>query len=201
MNKLNKILLAFVICASFAPLAARADDQPAAAAPAAAPAQAAPAPAAPVQKLLSQNFGDWVYRCLATAQPGKPVTAICSVQQQLSISKDGHLTPLLTITVLKTTGKSHEMNIVAPLGVALKPGIDLSLDKQKPVLATYSFCNYNGCYVVNQPASSLLKDLHSAKQGHAKITLMTGKALVIDFSLKGLPAAIAALDSNVAPRG
>ncbi len=212
MKKLSKALAAAIILAALLPLQAFAADQPAAAAAPAGPATAtpsvaaqaaapAPGPAAPAQKLLSQNFGDWVYRCLATAEAGKAVTAICSVQQQLAINKDGHTTPLLTLTFLKSNPKGHVINVLAPLGVALKPGLELSLDTQKPVQAAYSFCNSNGCYVVNQTASALTKDVHAAKQGHAKITLMNGKSVVIDFSLKGLPAALAALDSNLAPHG
>jgi invasion protein IalB len=174
---------------------------PAVASPAPTPAAPATAsPAAPVQKLYAQTYGDWTYRCLAAAAAGQPVTTNCFVQQQLVFSNNGHTSPLLTVTFLKAVPKGHSMNIVAPLGVALRAGVEMSVDSGKPTETTYSFCNNNGCAVIDAPAFAITRDIHNAKTGHAKIGLMNGKPLTINFSLKGLAQALAALDSGVMPK-
>jgi invasion protein IalB len=197
MNFLRNSLFVSCVLAGLAPLSALAADQPnAPTPPAAAPAQ----PAAPVPKLFAQVYGDWVYRCLSSPADAKAAQMVCSVQQQLVLKKDGHVTQLLTVTFVKDDTKGHDMNILAPLGVALKPGVQLSVDSQKPMAATYSFCNENGCFVIGEPAAHFTKDIHSNQaKGHAKIGLMNGKLITIDFSLKGLMPALAALDSGVPP--
>jgi invasion protein IalB len=182
---------------AMAPAAARAAT-PTQTAPASTPSKA-PAPA-PVQKLFVQNFGDWSYRCLATASPGQPVATTCFVQQQLVISNNGHTSPLLTVTFFKGSTKGHTMNILTPLGVALRAGVEMSVDNGKSASSSYSFCNSNGCVVLGAPAYAITKDVRTAKTGHAKIGLMNDKPLTINFSLKGLSQALAALDSGVMPR-
>ena len=188
----------FVSCAlvGSAPLCALAADQPAAPNP---PAVATPA--APVQKLYVQPYGDWVYRCLSTTPADQPTHTICSVQQQLVLKQNGHITQLLTVTFVRNDARGHDVNILAPLGVALKPGVELSVNSLKPLEAAYSFCNENGCFVIDQPAARFTKDVHSNEaKGHAKIGLMNGKLITIDFSLKGLMPALAALDSGIPPK-
>ncbi|MDE8349776.1 MAG: invasion associated locus B family protein [Acidocella sp.] len=201
MNFLRNSVFVSCILASLAPLSALAADQPNAPTPPAAPPAAPPAqPVAVAPKLFAQVYGDWVYRCLSNAAEGQPATMVCSVQQQLVLKKDGHVTQLLTVTFVKGDTKGHDVNILAPLGVALKPGVELSVNTSKPVAAAYSFCNENGCFVINQPAAHFTKDIHSNQaKGHAKIGLMNGKLITIDFSLKGLVPALAALDSGVPP--
>ncbi len=196
MTQYRKILLVVCALVGFAPLRAIAADQPTAPNP-----PAAAAPAAPVQKLYAQTYGDWVYRCLSTTPAGQPTHIICSVQQHLVLKQNGHVTQLLTVTFVRNDAKGHDVNILAPLGVALKPGVELSVDSLKPLDAAYSFCNENGCFVIDQPAARFTKDVHSnLSKGHAKIGLMNGKLITIDFSLKGLIPALAALDSGVPPR-
>lgn len=157
------------------------------------------AAAAPVQKLFGQAYGDWTYRCLATAVPGHPVATSCFVQQQLVLNNNGHASPLLTVTFFKAA-KGHSMNIVTPLGVALRAGVEMSVDNEKPVSSSYSFCNATGCAVLDAPAYAITKDVRSAKIGHAKIGLMNNKPLTINFSLKGLSQALGALDSGNIPK-
>jgi invasion protein IalB len=201
MIQYRKLCFASCIVAGLAPLSAIAADQPTAPTPASTAAAPAPASAAPAQKLFAQAYGDWVYRCLSTTPAGQPTHTICSVQQQLVLNQNGHVTQLLTVTFVRNDAKGHDVNILAPLGVALKPGVELSVDSLKPLDAAYSFCNENGCFVIDQPAARFTKDVHSNQaKGHAKIGLMNGKLITIDFSLKGLMPALAALDSGVPPK-
>jgi len=154
----------------------------------------------PAQKLYAQTFGDWSYRCLANAVPGKPQVTSCFVQQQLVLSNNGHINPLLTLTLFKGATKGLTMNIITPLGVALRAGVEISVDSEKPASSSYSFCNSNGCVVLGAPAFPLTKDARTGKVGHAKIGLMNDKPLTINFSLKGLTQALAALDSGTLPK-
>jgi len=158
-----------------------------------------PAPE-PAQKLYAQTFGDWSYRCLETVVPGKPETTSCFVQQQLVLSNNGHINPLLTLTLFKGAAKGLTMNIITPLGVALRAGVEISVDNDKPASSSYSFCNGNGCVVLGASAFPLSKDARTGKVGHAKIGLMNDKPLTINFSLKGLMQALTALDSGSLPK-
>jgi hypothetical protein len=53
---------------------------------------------------------------------------------------------------------------------------------------------------MDAPAYAVTKDVRTAKTGHAKIGLLNNKPLTINFSLKGLSQALAALDSGAIPK-
>ncbi len=157
----------------------------------------------PQPKLYAKVYGDWIYRCAvvpgAQAKSGVAQQS-CAVAQNMVLNANGHVLPLMTLAFGKAPGHLHVLNIVAPLDVLLAPGAAISVDADKPVIDPYKFCNNVGCWSVDQPADLWLDQARAGKLGHAKIILVNGRSVTINFSLSGIGPAITALDSGVPPK-
>jgi invasion protein IalB len=156
--------------------------------------------AAPAPKLFAQVYGNWVYRCAVPSQPTANGHASCEVVQPMVFNQGNKSIPLMTLAFTHGANGTHVMNLVAPLGVLLAPGIAVSVDQEQPVLAAYAFCDAAGCWSVDQPAATLLDQMRRGTQGHAKFVLLTGRTVTVNFSLSGLTSAATALDSGVPPK-
>jgi len=163
---------------------------------------AAPTSPVPAPKVYAQVYGDWIYRCISVPQSGQigqPGQIGCEAVQQMVLNQNGKSIPLMTLAFLRGPNQADVMNIVAPLGVLLQPGIALSVGAGKPILASYAFCTGSGCWSIDQPANGLIKEFHGGQQGHARIALLNGHTVTINFSLSGAGQALAALDSGIPP--
>jgi invasion protein IalB len=154
----------------------------------------------PKPTLTSQLFGDWVYRCQPATEEGKPARSICEVAQEMVVRKDDKPLPVLTMAFSHgTDGKSSVINVLAPLGVLLKPGLAVAADSGKPIAFEFSHCDARGCWVSAQKADAAIAALKAGKAGHARMVMVNGHNLTIDFSLSGLVPALAAFDSGKPP--
>jgi len=162
------------------------------------PVQAADSPAAP--KVASQAFSSWLYRCQEVAAPAKTNQA-CEIVQEMVVQKDDKSIPVLTMAFARAEAgaKSHVVTILAPLGVQLKPGLQISADDGKPVTFDFQYCDQRGCWIAGEKGDALLAMLKQGKTGAAKMTLVNGRNLTINFSLAGLGMGVAALDSGKTP--
>lgn len=162
---------------------------------------ALPAPSAPLtQKVFAKAYGDWVYRCVQEAPPGKAPLTHCAVMQQIVLNRNGQAVPLITLAVTKVGGQhGYVLNAVAPLGISLPPGVLFWSDKNAPVSVVLDFCQANGCVALNKPASGLAAEFKTGKQGSAQLVLADGRTVKINFSLDGFAAGLAAFDTGALP--
>jgi len=170
-----------------------------AAAPASAPvAVAVPAPEGP--RTTSQSFGSWVYRCEDQMVDGKPAHSACALSQDVVVQQDGKSEVVMKIGVTPgADASSHALTAVVPLGVRLKPGFGLAIDDGTAQPMAYDYCGPRGCWVAGASVDALLPGLKAGKTGRAKIVMMNGRDIVIEFPLAGFATGLAALDANRAP--
>jgi invasion protein IalB len=145
MNWLDRRFGAFVVAAGVAlgaNAAAAQTAKPAPAAPAAPAAAAAPAqPQGPVKLDLVGMQPQWTKLCGKDQGTGKEV---CLVTRDFGQSSDR--SPSLAFALYSMAGDDkHFLRMILPLGMLLKPGFRLIIDKGEPIEGRYSFCMPNGC--------------------------------------------------------
>ena len=166
---------------------------------AACPAMAADAqqaaPAKPAVKLYAKTFGSWVYRCNDAGQQ-----AVCQVEQEMGVSRDGHMVPIAMVAFSKPVGQDHyDISAVVPLGILLSAGVRFSADQREAVEKSVDFCERDGCVVLPQAAENLTSTFRSGKTGHLTFKFISGHPFTINFSLAGFNDAMKAFESGKLP--
>lgn len=171
--------------------------------PALAATQETAAPAAstsPAPKVFAKAYGSWVYRCEQVTLSGNAPMTQCVVMQQMVLNQNGHALPLVTLALAKMIGQTgYILNTEVPLGILLAPGVAFWSDDNSPVTVALDFCQANGCVALHKPAEGLDAEFKTGKQGHAKMVLVNGRIVTINFSLNGFGAALAALNAGTLP--
>lgn len=154
-------------------------------------AQEAPdagAPDAPQSAPVTQQFQDWIVRC--TGPDGDPARACEMVQQRLN--GDGR--PVLTTAVGKVPDNSNPgMVMILPLGIALPPGVRLSIDGGAELPVRVERCEPRGCVVELLLEPDLLARLKSGREARALVHVYRENGLQrvgLPVSLLGFTAAL-----------
>jgi invasion protein IalB len=137
MSWLDRRLGALVLAAGVALGASAAAAQTPKAAPGAPPAQ----PQGPVKLDLIGLQPQWTKLCGKDQASGKEV---CLVTRDFGQSSER--SPSLAFALYSMAGdEKHFLRMILPLGMLLKPGFRLIIDKGEPIEGRYSFCMPNGC--------------------------------------------------------
>jgi len=175
-------------------LAQNAPAKPAAPAPApapapAAPGQAAPAPAAqsaPPSKVdLVSPEPQWAKFCAKEQTTGKDA---CATMRDFSVSADQP--PVVSLNVFELQGEEKRKLrlMIAPIGLMIRPGFRVVIDKSEPLDGKYELCTQNACASeVEMPAAAL----SSMKKGQNLALIVrvpggdpTGRELTFNIPLK-----------------
>lgn len=160
----------------------------------------APAPAPEGPRMTSQSFGSWVYRCQEKMVDGKAAQSECELSQDVVVQQDGKAQTVMKIGIgAGPEGNGHNFTVVVPLGVRLKPGFGLAVDDGTAQPMAYDYCGPRGCWVAGAPIDALLPGLKAGKTGRAKLVMLNGREVVIEFPLAGFASGLAALDASRAP--
>lgn len=161
-----------------------------------------PAPQARVQK-----FDDWYYRCIdGKAIDGAPTTH-CEVAQIATVKQGDQGVNILTLAIAKTTDapvapnkkgtkqQAGELVLTAlvPLNMYLPAGLSIDAADKRLAQLAYRNCNQAGCWSQQKLDDKMVSALSKAADGTGHIEMMNGQKVNIKFSLKGLPAALDAL--------
>ena len=160
-----------------------------------------PAPQARVQK-----FDDWYYRCIdGKAADGSSATH-CEVAQIATVKQGEQDVNVLTLAIAKadapaapkqksTKQPASELVLTAlvPLNMYLPAGLGIDAADKPVVQLSYRNCNQAGCWSQQKLDTKMVAVLTKATDGTGRVQMMNGQKVNIKFSLKGLPAALDAL--------
>ncbi|WP_225867921.1 invasion associated locus B family protein [Bartonella apihabitans] len=161
-------------------------------------ADAAQAPEPTVQK-----FDDWFYRCVEvpTGEADK-TTKQCEVAQIQQVMQGDQPVTVLSIAIALTAPEKAGakpdllMTSVAPLNVNLPAGISYSINGKDALKVEYRNCNQAGCWAQQKLDAKSLAVLKKGSEGEGHFRLVDGRNVNIKFSLKGLTAALDALEKG-----
>jgi invasion protein IalB len=140
-----------------------------------APAAGAPsAPQGPVKVELTPIQPQWTKVCGKNPESGKEV---CYTTRDFGQSADQ--TPTLAIAVYQMTNEDRRIaRIFLPLGLLLRPGFRLVIDKGEPIDGKFSICFANGCIAEADLNGKSIADLKKSQvtsiivrnQGNVEVT-------------------------------
>lgn len=150
-----------------------------------------------------KQFGDWFYRCIdvATGEAAKSVKQ-CEVAQIQQVQQGEQTITVLSVGIAMTAPEKKGgkpgliMTSVAPLNVFLPEGLRYSIGGKDVIKTVYNNCNQAGCWARQVLDSKMLDQLKEGNEGEGHFRLADGRNVNIKFSLKGLSAALAALEKG-----
>lgn len=140
-------------------------------------------------KSETQKFEDWTLRC-RPASDTLPRT--CRLHQQVVATDSGK--PVLQF-VVGQFGPEKVLGAVifVPIGVRLPPGLGIQVDDRQLHVFTYEICDPKTCQARAVLEGKLLKDLKAGLVGKVKFQTAAGQEISVPISLKGMTAALRAL--------
>jgi len=160
-----------------APAAPTAPAAPAPAAPApAAPAAAAP-PNGPVKLELTAMQAPWTKICGKDQGSGKEV---CYTTRDFGQAADQP--PTLAIAIYQMANEERRIaRFLLPVGLLLKPGFRLVIDKGDPIEGKFAICFPNGCFAEAELNTASLGALKKAQA--ASVTVRNQANIEVTFNL------------------
>ena len=176
--------LAMSVALAGAAFAQQAPAQPAAPG---APGQPAPQPAPPSKVDLVSPEPQWAKFCAKEPANGKEA---CATMRDFSTSADQP--PMISINVFDVAGEERRKLrfLILPIGMLLKPGFRVIIDKNEPLEGKYDMCFQNACSAEIDIGA---KTLETLKKGQNMAVVMrvpggdvSGRELTFNIPLKDL---------------
>jgi invasion protein IalB len=139
------------------------------------------------------TYQDWRTAC----PPAILKDQKCQMMQDVLDSKSG--TTVAQIAIGNQNGKD-ELVVTLPLGLALEPGVGLTLGTDPVRVFPYRTCGQAGCIAVLALDDKTSASLKSSKDGRVLIAGLDGKPVAIPLSLKGYGDATSAWHRNESKR-
>ena len=169
-------------------LAQQAPAQPAAPGTPAAPGQAPPGQPAPPSKVdLVSPEPQWAKFCAKQPANGKEA---CATMRDFSTSADQP--PMISINLFDVAGEERRKLrfLILPIGMLLKPGFRVVIDKNEPLEGKYDMCFQNACSAELDIGA---KTVEMLKKGQNMAVVMrvpggdlSGRELTFNIPLKDL---------------
>ena len=160
-----------------------------------------PAPQARVQK-----FDDWYYRCIDGKAADGAAADSCEVAQIATVKQGDQDVNVLTLAVAKVPAPTSTdkkaakqpaselvLTTLVPLNMYIPAGLSIDVSDKPVVQLVYRNCNQAGCWAQQKLDAKMVSALSKASDGTGHVQMMNGQKVNIKFSLKGLSAALDAL--------
>lgn len=148
------------------------------------------APAAQAQPKDGDLFEEWGVRCRDNPQAG--LSQVCTIEHAAYNSKSKKRVVGIRVGY-PPDGTTPQAIIVVPLLVIIQAGLKVQIDDGEAMSLPFEFCSPNGCQVSFELKPKLLEALKAGQGGTVFFRVIPGRELSVPFSLKGFPAALAAL--------
>ena len=141
-----------------------------------------------------ETYGDWRAECLKPTT-GKKQQPSCHVFQNLLGKESGKR--VLHMAIGPIPGKKTlALIITTPLGILLPAGLTLRIDGKDPKRIPMQACFQKGCQAIFPLQSAWQKKLMGGNKAEVIFYNIQNKPISIQISLKGITAAVTALQAN-----
>lgn len=158
---------------------------PSATAAPAAPAAPAGAPSGPVKLDLSPMQAPWTKICGKDQGSGKEV---CYTTRDFGQAADQP--PTLAIAVYQMTNEERRIaRFLLPVGLLLRPGFRLVIDKGEPIDGKFAICFPNGCFAEADLNNKTIADLKKAQVASVIVRNQANVEVTFNLPMKDFAAA------------
>ncbi|UWU23053.1 invasion associated locus B family protein [Rhizobium sp. CB3060] len=203
-----KILASALFVSVFCASSGLAQEQPTAAPTDAQqkPAEAANNSQQPAPQARVQKFDDWYYRCVDGKAADGSAATHCEVAQIATVKQGDQDVNILTLAIAKADAPDAPkqqstklpagdlvLTALVPLNMYIPAGLGIDAGDKPVVQLAYRNCNQAGCWSQQKLDGKMVAALTKVSDGTGHVQMMNGQKVNIKFSLKGLPAALDAL--------
>lgn len=114
---------------------------------------------------------------------------ICFVQQFAVAMPQNAVMLNVAVGYLGAQGKPR-MILTAPLGILLMPGLQVTIDSEKPISLPFDSCQTSGCRAAFEMDKQSFDQFRNGKVLTVRYAMMDRKAVDIPIKLDGLAAAL-----------
>lgn len=158
-----------------------------------------------------RKFDDWYYRCVDVKSEDGAATEACEVVQVITVKQADEDVGMLTLAIAKAptvapSAKASQrpgdlmLTALVPLNIFLPAGLGIDADNKSVVDLVYRNCNQAGCWSQQKLDARMLAALQRGATGQGAMQLTDGQKVNVNFSLKGLKAALSELQKSTAGR-
>jgi len=145
---------------------------------------AASIPAA-VTAQISQPETNWKTQCQA-ADRKSPLQ--CSMAQSIFVTQSGQQIAKISIETRIGEGATNRFVLQLPLGLSVKAGVTLIIDKKPPMKYDIQACEATGCFVSGPLTDSLLDGMKKGKELKVVLENLQHDEIALPISLDGFSA-------------
>lgn len=142
----------------------------------------------PNARTVTEQFKNWRYACVEQGQASR-----CEIGQA-AVNEQGQM--VSQIIIGKNPEGKGQVQIIAPLMMDLKAGMQLHVDQQQLADLEYLFCNQGSCVVAELLNNDMLRAMKAGNDMQINIAAISGQTMTITYSLSGFSAAYARLMDN-----
>jgi invasion protein IalB len=142
----------------------------------------------PNARTVTEQFKNWRYACVEQGENSR-----CEIGQA-AVNDQGQM--VSQIIIGKNPEGKGQVQIIAPLMMDLKAGMQLQVDQQKLADLDYLFCNQGSCVVAELLSKDMLRAMKAGNDMQINIAAINGQTMTITYSLSGFSAAYARLMDN-----
>lgn len=143
------------------------------------------------QTRTERFFDDWKVLCVENADGDKQ----CSMNQTLVQTNPRR--EVFRWTILVDQQKQLTNVLSAPLGVALKPGLELTLGESEPISVPYEVCGRRWCQARLPMSDDIWSRMASGEAVNAVYVNRRGQRLRLEPTVRGFREAIDYLQSQI----
>ena len=139
----------------------------------------------PTTRTVTEQFKDWRYACVEQED-----THRCEIGQGAA-NDQGQMVSQIIIGQ-NPEGKA-QVQLLAPLMMDLKAGVNVRVDNNNVADMDYLFCNQGACVVAELLDDALVSAMQAGTQMQIDVAAINGQTMTVNYSLSGFSAAYARL--------
>ncbi len=124
--------------------------------------------------------GDWTLECGAVPQSG---ARLCYMVQFSKVKQSPR--PIVTAVLQPAQGKNPVFQVIAPLSVWLRPGVEISIDGGAKTNLGFEYCLRDGCYALMEMTPGFVAALKKGSSATLVLRSINRKSIGIKVSLNG----------------
>ncbi|MBI0001746.1 invasion associated locus B family protein [Bartonella sp. W8122] len=150
---------------------------------------------------MTKEFGDWRLRCIESEAVSDVTSSKqCEIIRIAQIQETDIAVTILTLSLTMISNENAKQQLamtnIGPLNIYLPDQLEYKIDGKSALKAPFNTCNEAGCWSQQILDQKTIDALRKGKIAQAKFRMITGQPVTVEFTLKGISAALDEVSKN-----
>lgn len=133
-----------------------------------------------LDNITKTKNGDWTLECGTVPQNN---ARLCYMVQFSKVPESPR--PIVTAVLQPAKGKDPVFQVIAPLSVWLRPGVEISIDGGAKTNLGFEYCLRDGCYALMPMSKGFVEAMKKGTSASVVLRSIRRQALEVKISLSG----------------